>query len=192
VKVRFVRFAVAAGALPLVFGACGSSATSSEPAATGTADPVSTCPSEAPPKDAKATVVLEGDRGKARVVPPTATTTPRVTVETPYQAKTTQVVRVHGGSGAALTDNAVVTVCYQGVNGRTGVVFDDSFARDTSAEFALTDVVPGFRKAITGQQVGSTVIASITGADGYPEGQPAAQIEPGDTLIFAITVLDAD
>jgi hypothetical protein len=28
-------------------------------------------------------------------------------------------------------------------------------------------------------------------ADGYPEGQPAAGIRPGDTLVFAIKILNA-
>jgi hypothetical protein len=28
-------------------------------------------------------------------------------------------------------------------------------------------------------------------ADGYPEGQPSAGIQPGDSLIFAIKILNA-
>jgi FKBP-type peptidyl-prolyl cis-trans isomerase len=51
--------------------------------------------------------------------------------------------------------------------------------------------VPGFQKAIAGQKVGSTVAVAMTSADGYPEGQPAAGIQPGDSLVFAIKILDA-
>jgi hypothetical protein len=31
----------------------------------------------------------------------------------------------------------------------------------------------------------------MTSADGYPDGQPSAGIEKGDTLIFAIKILGA-
>ena len=60
----------------------------------------------------------------------------------------------------------MVTVCYQSVNGRTGAVFDDAFARSTSAEIALPDVVTGFRTALVGQRSGATVVTAVTAADG--------------------------
>jgi FKBP-type peptidyl-prolyl cis-trans isomerase len=84
-----------------------------------------------------------------------------------------------------------VSVCYMGVNGRDGSVFDSSYERGEPASFGLGRVVPGFQKAIAGQQVGSTVAVAMVPDDGYPEGQPAAGIRPGDTLIFAIKILDA-
>jgi len=31
----------------------------------------------------------------------------------------------------------------------------------------------------------------MTSADGYPNGQPSAGIQAGDTLVFAIKILDA-
>ena len=36
-----------------------------------------------------------------------------------------------------------------------------------------------------------SVAVAMTSADGYPKGQPRAGIEPGDTLVFAIKILDA-
>ncbi len=36
-----------------------------------------------------------------------------------------------------------------------------------------------------------TVAVAMTSADGYPDGQPSAGIQPGDTLVFAIKILDA-
>ncbi len=86
---------------------------------------------------------------------------------------------------------ARVSVCYVGVNGRDGSVFDSSFERGTSVDFSLGGVVPGFQKAIAGQNVGSTVAVAMTSADGYPDGQPAAGIRAGDSLIFAIKILSA-
>ncbi|MGB2719317.1 MAG: FKBP-type peptidyl-prolyl cis-trans isomerase, partial [Rhodococcus sp. (in: high G+C Gram-positive bacteria)] len=58
-------------------------------------------------------------------------------------------------------------------------------------EFPLDGVVAGFQKAIAGQTVGSTVAVAVTSADGYATGNPAAGIEPGDSLIFAISILSA-
>jgi len=78
-----------------------------------------------------------------------------------------------------------------GVNGRDGNVFDSAYERGTPADFPLTGVVPGFQKAIAGQKVGSTVAVAMDPADGYPEGQPAAGIQKGDSLVFAIKILSA-
>ena len=39
-------------------------------------------------------------------------------------------------------------------------------------------------------QDGSTVAVAMTSADGYPDGQPSAGIEKGDSLVFAIKILD--
>ena len=86
---------------------------------------------------------------------------------------------------------ATASVCYVGVNGRDGSVFDSSYQRGEPAEFPLNGVVAGFQKAIVGQKVGSTVAVAMTSADGYPDGQPAAGIAPGDSLVFAIKILGA-
>ena len=69
-------------------------------------------------------------------------------------------------------------------------MFDSSYQRGAPAEFPLDRVVPGFQKAIAGQQVGSTVAVAMTSADGYPDGQPAAGIQQA-TPLFAIKILDA-
>jgi FKBP-type peptidyl-prolyl cis-trans isomerase len=90
-----------------------------------------------------------------------------------------------------VANTATVSVCYMGVNGRDGTVFDSSYERGTPADFPLTGVVPGFQKAIAGQKVGSTVAVAMATADGYPDGQPSAGIQKGDSLIFAIKILSA-
>ena len=77
-----------------------------------------------------------------------------------------------------------------GVNGRDGSVFDSSYERGAPVEFPLARVVPGFQKAIAGQTVGSKVAVAMTSADGYLSGQPSAGIEQGDTLVFAIEIID--
>ena len=86
------------------------------------------------------------------------------------------------GDGPVVADTATVFVCYMGVNGRDGSVFDSTYEQGAPMDFPLDGVVPGFQKAIAGQKVGSTVAVAMIPADGYPEGQPSAGIQPGDTL----------
>ncbi|GAB3020817.1 hypothetical protein MBOU_29490 [Mycobacterium bourgelatii] len=109
----------------------------------------------------------------------------------PFSVNQTQVHTLRAGDGPVVSNNATVSVCYMGVNGRDGSVFDSSYQRGVPVDFPLTGVVPGFQKAIAGQKVGSTVAVAMTSADGYPEGQPRAGILPGDTLVFAIKILSA-
>ena len=114
-----------------------------------------------------------------------------VKITEPFSVAETQVKTLKEGDGPVVAPTATVSVCYVGVDGRDGHVFDSSYERGAPVDFPLDGVVPGFQKAITGQKVGSTVAVAMTSADGYPKGQPRAGIEPGDTLVFAIKILDA-
>ncbi|GAA1666911.1 hypothetical protein MMUR_36070 [Mycolicibacterium murale] len=134
---------------------------------------------------------LPGTTGSVSVTGSTDTAAPAVTVQGPFSVAETQVHTLVPGTGPVVADTATVLVCYMGVNGRDGSVFDNSYERGAPVDFPLTGVVTGFQKAIAGQTVGSTVAVAMTPADGYPEGQPAAGIQPGDSLVFAIKILDA-
>jgi peptidylprolyl isomerase len=112
-------------------------------------------------------------------------------VTAPFSVTETEVHTLHAGDGPVVAPTATVSVCYMGVNGRDGRVFDSAYERGSPAEFPLDGVVPGFQKAIAGQKVGSTVGVAMTSADGYPDGQPSAGIQKGDSLIFAIKILSA-
>lgn len=112
-------------------------------------------------------------------------------VSTPFSVAQTQVHTLRAGDGPVVSGTSTVSVCYMGVNGRDGSVFDSAYKRGAPVDFPLNGVVPGFQKAIAGQHVGSTVAVAMTAADGYPDGQPAAGIRPGDTLVFAIKILSA-
>jgi FKBP-type peptidyl-prolyl cis-trans isomerase len=129
--------------------------------------------------------------GSIAVTGPTDTTAPRVTVTAPFSVTQTQVHTLRAGDGPVVAATARVSVCYMGVNGRDGSVFDSSYDRGAPVEFPLGGVVPGFQKAIAGQTVGSTVAVAMVPADGSPDGQPSAGIRAGDTLIFAIKILSA-
>ncbi len=151
----------------------------------------STCPTAAPANGGTPEWTLPGTTGSVAVTGSTDTTAPRVDVQAPFSVTETQVQTLKAGDGPVVADTATVSVCYMGVNGRDGTVFDSAYERGTPADFPLDGVVPGFQKAIAGQKVGSTVAVAMASADGYPDGQPAAGIQKGDSLVFAIKILDA-
>ncbi|WP_158019143.1 FKBP-type peptidyl-prolyl cis-trans isomerase [Mycobacterium basiliense] len=157
----------------------------------GTAAAAGSCPTAAAQSGATPEWTLTGATGSVAVTGSTETTAPRVNVTTPFSVSQTQVHTLSAGDGPVVPGTARVSVCYMGVNGRDGSVFDSSYERGAPVDFPLGGVVPGFQKAIAGQQVGSTVAVAMTSADGYPNGQPSAGIRPGDTLIFAIKILSA-
>ncbi len=200
-----------AASLVLMVSACGSdSGTSSASASSTTAvstasatteaslspttEPATapdTCPTAAPANGGKPEWTLSGATGSVAVTGSTDTTAPSVTVDGPFSVTETQVHTLQAGDGPVVAPTATVSVCYMGVNGRDGTVFDSAYERGEPAEFPLDGVVPGFQKAIAGQKVGSTVAVAMSPADGYPEGQPSAGIQKGDSLVFAIKILSA-
>lgn len=203
----FTPVAIAAGAASLILtlSACGSD---SEPAASASTTTTSIeplpewltnpppptpgpCPTAAPAEGAPADWTQPGATGSVAVSGPTDTAAPVVKVEGPFSVTETQVKTLKAGDGPVVAPNAKVSVCYMGVNGRDGSVFDSTYQTGSPIDFGLDQVVPGFQKAIAGQTVGSTVAVAMVPADGYPEGQPSAGIQPGDTLIFAIKIIDA-
>jgi len=206
-----IALVASAASLVITLAACGSdadtsSATTSSAAEAGTSSvteplassPVpqapiaaSTCPTASPASGGTPEWTLTGTTGSVAVTGSTDTAAPRVDVQAPFSVTETKVQTLKAGDGPVVADTATVSVCYMGVNGRDGTVFDSAYERGAPADFPLTGVVPGFQKAIAGQKVGSTVAVAMTSADGYPDGQPAAGIAQGDSLVFALKILDA-
>lgn len=198
---------VAAGALLLAGCSSSDDADSAAPTTTGAADSAAvdtsdndseivtaalTCPVDEPSTGTVVDWELTGVTGALAVVGPTEDTAPLVSVETPLQVDQTVVETLVPGDGAEVTDASLVTVCYTGVNGRDGEVFDSAFERGAPAQFSPGGVIPGFRDALVGQQEGATVAVAMTSEDGYPQGTPDGAIEPGDTLVFALSILAVD
>ena len=196
---RFVALAAGAASLAVALAACGGSDTTSSSKTSSVTDlfmppggeSVTACPSTPPAEGVAADWTLKGATGSIAVTGSTDSAAPSVVVTGPFKVSQTEVHTLHPGEGRVVGDTATVSVCYMGVNGRDGSVFDSSYERGEPVDFPLNGVVPGFQKAISGQKVGSTVAVAMTSADGYPQGQPAAGIQPGDSLIFAIKILDA-
>ncbi|GAA0339914.1 FKBP-type peptidyl-prolyl cis-trans isomerase [Micropruina glycogenica] len=115
---------------------------------------------------------------------------PTITVKAPWAIDKTRVKVMTEGNGP-VANPAYVFVHYQGVNGRTGKVFDGNFGSQTTL-FALDQVVPGFKIALEGKKVGTRVLVAMPGSDGYDSqgGSAQAGIEVGDTLIFVVDIVE--
>lgn len=207
-----VALAACAVALGMTLAACGSDSSTASSSSSSTSTPTSSsiadalssssvaeappvsaagCPSAAPTSTPAPEWTLSGATGSVAVTGSTDTTAPYIKVDAPFNVTETQVHTLTPGNGPVVAPTATVSVCYMGVNGRDGSVFDSAYERGEPADFPLDGVVKGFQKAIAGQKVGSTVAVAMTSADGYPDGEPRAGIAPGDTLIFAIKILRA-
>lgn len=118
---------------------------------------------------------------------------PTLTIPTPWGIDKIQAKVIKPGTGTQkLTESSTVTLNYSGYNGRTGKVFDSSYEAGKPATFSLQGVVPGFKKGLTGQTVGSRVLIAMPSADGYAQGNPQAGIEVGDTILFVVDIISAN
>ena len=89
------------------------------------------------------------------------------------------------GDGAVVGEGDNVTVDYTGVKWSDGTVFDSSWDRGEPATFATTGVVTGFKRALEGQKVGSTVLVAMPPKCGYAgTGNELAN----ETLVFVVKI----
>jgi len=115
---------------------------------------------------------------------------PKVQVEDGYSVDNMQVKTLVKGDGEKVGGTDTVSVDYVGINGSNGKEFDSSWKRGQPATFSLgPGMISGFNKALTGQTVGSRVVAAIPPEDGYgSQGNPQAGIKGTDTLVFVIDI----
>ena len=118
------------------------------------------------------------------------TGTPTVTLPGGTAPADLQIATTIKGEGEEVAEGASVTVNYQGINWRTGEVFDQSWGA-APATFVTSQVVAGFGQALVGQTVGSQVVVVIPPDLGYgPQGgNEQAGILADDTLVFVIDIL---
>lgn len=191
-------FLVPVAAAALLLAGCSSDKTTDAAASSTAGDGTTTaaaetsCPTAAPATDAKPEWTLGGTTGEVAIVGQTATTAPRINVSAPFAVNETQVKTLTEGTGPVVTDASTVSVCYVGVNGSTGKEFDSAYARGEAADFPASGVVEGFRKALVGQKTGSSVAVVIPSSEGYPTGTPDGSIKAGDTIVFALKILNSN
>ena len=111
----------------------------------------------------------------------------------PPAKETSEVEVLRQGNGQTVEDGDTVVVQYTGVLWKEGTVFDSSWENGAPATFTVSEgeggqVIPGFSKAIIGQQVGSQVGVIIPPSEGYGD-QANAKIPANSTLFFVIDIL---
>lgn len=150
------------------------------------------CPQDDPPANTTPEWTVDGATGRVSIAGSTDAVGPLIKVTAPFTVNETQVKTLSPGDGEEVTDDSAANVCYEGVNGRDGDVFDSSYQRGTPLRMRPDGVVPGFRQALLGQRVGASVAVVMTSADGYPDGTPDGRIRPGDSLIFVLKITAAE
>lgn len=179
--------AVGATAL-LILTACGQpAAPSASPSSASPSATSSTSPS--PSASPTATVKPSNSLNAITVKNPKFGAKPTITVKTPWAIDQTRVKEMTVGKGAVVNP-AYVFVYYQGVNGRTGKVFDSNFGKPQPQLFQLDKVVAGFKKALEGKKVGTRVLVAMPGSDGYDSQGGQGDIKVGDSLIFVVDIVD--
>lgn len=99
-----------------------------------------------------------------------------------------QITDITEGSGEPVPAGATVTVDYIGVACSTGKIFDSSYSRGQPASFPLDGVIPGWTEGIPGMKVGGQRLLVIPPAEGYGDTGAGADIAPGETLWFVVTM----
>ncbi|MGA8850470.1 MAG: FKBP-type peptidyl-prolyl cis-trans isomerase [Aeromicrobium sp.] len=97
------------------------------------------------------------------------------------------------GDGPAVKADQTLSVHYVGQVYPSGKVFDSSWSRGTPASFQLTkgQLIDCWTDLLAGQKVGSRVVLVCPSDTAYGDEGREPDIKGGDTLVFAIDLLDA-
>ncbi|MGH3473537.1 MAG: FKBP-type peptidyl-prolyl cis-trans isomerase [Aeromicrobium sp.] len=96
------------------------------------------------------------------------------------------------GDGAEIEKGQTITSQYVGQIYPDGKVFDSSWTKGAPASFSLDQVIACWKDLIPGHKVGSRVVLVCPADTAYGDSpQEGGPIKPGDSLVFAIDLLDA-
>lgn len=113
---------------------------------------------------------------------------PTITIPATDAPAELQLANLKTGDGPVVGDGDTVTVHYTGVIWASGETFDSSWDRGEPTSFPTSGVIPGFQKALVGQNVGSQVLVVIPPAEGYGEAGNGS-IKGTDTIVFVVDIL---
>jgi peptidylprolyl isomerase len=91
------------------------------------------------------------------------------------------------GTGAKVGANDLVTFNYVWYTW-DGKQVETSYGGQPG-QVELAKLLPGLRKGLLNQTVGSRVLLIVPPADGYPNGNASPKIEKGATLVFVVDLL---
>ena len=104
-----------------------------------------------------------------------------------------QIVDEVVGEGTEAQAGMTVSAHYVGVAYSTGEEFDASWNRGRPLDFRLGvgQVIPGWDQGIQGMRVGGRRRLTIPPRLGYGDRGAGSAIQPGETLIFVVDLVDA-
>lgn len=108
-------------------------------------------------------------------------------VAAPAELKVAPVIK---GEGTAVQETDLITVNYAAVNYADGQTIETTYGQGSQTG-PLNTLIPGWRKGLVGQPVGSRVLLVVPPADGYPEGSSPQMYPAGATLVFVVDLLYA-
>jgi FKBP-type peptidyl-prolyl cis-trans isomerase len=143
------------------------------------------------PARADGSVRLSRDGFPAVVLAPDGR--PGITVPKVDPPEHVEVEVLKQGNGQVVEDGDSVVVHYTGVLWADNTVFDSSWESGSPATFVVSEsdgaqVIPGFSKALIGQQVGSQIGVIVPPSEGYGD-QANEKVPAGSTLFFVIDIL---
>lgn len=166
--VRSVGRAVAAAVAALVLAACGGGE----------------------PEDGTGSDVL----AQTRVSGGTGATAPAVEVRpTPLRVTETTTRVITSGTGEPVGGQDIVSLRFVLLNGRDGAQVDSNYGKQTlGLSLGDQELLPGLRKGLEDQRVGSRLLVAIPPEDAFGEqGNPDIEVGGDDTLLFVMDVLAA-
>jgi FKBP-type peptidyl-prolyl cis-trans isomerase len=96
------------------------------------------------------------------------------------------------GDGPKVAKGQGITAHYVGQVYPAGKVFDSSWTKGSPTTFQLDQVIKCWKDLIPGHKIGSRIVLVCPSDSGYGDQPPAnSGIKAGDTLLFAIDLLDA-
>ncbi len=94
------------------------------------------------------------------------------------------------GAGRKLTETDAIQVNYVEVAWSTGQVVKQTYGYQPVTG-SFDTAVPGWKKGLVGQTVGSRVMLIVPPADAYPTGNRKIGVKEGETMVYVVDILFA-
>jgi peptidylprolyl isomerase len=131
---------------------------------------------------------VKPEKGLPTVSAAGADKAPKITVPKTDPPERLQVQPLIKGKGTKVAENDTITFDYTWVAWEDGRLLEESYTGDP-ATLPVSGMLPGLRKALTGQTVGSRVLMVIPPSEGYPEGNATPKIDKDETVVIVADIL---
>lgn len=118
---------------------------------------------------------------------------PTVTVKAPLEVSATESKVVKEGSGAAVTQEDLVSIQAVIVNGTDGKVAHSTWETGpVGLDLGAQDLFPSFKSQLPGKKIGSRVLITSTPADAFGEtGNEQIGVKKDDPIVFVVDLVSA-